>query len=119
LIYEGAKARLFGHRAQRHRRTCPAYEGRRPDRRHHPGAAREHIKDRLEESETLQQQAQNNSLAQFSASPDPQNEFVSAVIGAMESHSDLSTQILNNSEISQKLMGELVPIIYKALKATA
>jgi type I restriction enzyme R subunit len=27
----------------------------------------------------------------------------------MESHSDLSTQILNNSEISQKLMGELVP----------
>ena len=64
-----------------------------------------HIKDRLEESETLQQQAQNNSLAQFSASPDLQNEFVSAVIGAMESHSDLSTQILNNSEISQKAHG--------------
>lgn len=78
-----------------------------------------HIKDRLEESETLQQQAENNSLAQFSASPDLQNEFVGAVIGAMESHSDLSTQILNNPEISQKLMGELVPIIYKALKATA
>ena len=76
-----------------------------------------HIKDRLEESETLQQQAQNNSLAQFSASPDLQSEFVGAVIGAMESHSDLSTQILNNSEISQKLMGELVPLIYKGLKA--
>jgi type I restriction enzyme R subunit len=39
-----------------------------------------HIKDRLEESETLQQQAQNNTLAQFSASPDLQNEFVGAVI---------------------------------------
>ena len=78
-----------------------------------------HVKDRLEESETLQQQAQNNSLAQFSASPDLQNEFVGAVIGAMESHTDLSTQILNNSEISQKLMGELVPIVYKALQATA
>jgi type I restriction enzyme, R subunit len=50
-----------------------------------------HIKDRLEESETLQQQARNNSLPQFSASPDLQNEFVSAVLGAMESHSDLST----------------------------
>ena len=37
-----------------------------------------HIKDRLEKSETLQQQAQNNSLAQFSASPDLQNEFVGA-----------------------------------------
>jgi type I restriction enzyme, R subunit len=78
-----------------------------------------HIKDRLEESETLQQQARNNSLAQFSASPDLQNEFVSAVIGAMESHSDLSTQILNNPELKQKLLGELVPIIYMALKATA
>jgi type I restriction enzyme, R subunit len=31
-----------------------------------------HVKDRLEESETLQQQAQNNSLSQFSASPDLQ-----------------------------------------------
>jgi type I restriction enzyme, R subunit len=49
------------------------------------------IKDRLEESETLQQQAQNNSLSQFSANPDLQNEFVAAVIGAMESHIDLST----------------------------
>jgi type I restriction enzyme R subunit len=55
---------------------------------------------------------------QSSASPDLQNEFVGAVIGAMESHSDLSTQILNNSEISQKLMGELVPLVYKALQAT-
>ena len=44
-----------------------------------------HVKDRLEESETLQQQAQNNSLAQFSASPDLQTEFVGAVIGAMDS----------------------------------
>jgi type I restriction enzyme R subunit len=77
-----------------------------------------HIKDRLEESETLQEQAQNNSLAQFSASPDLQKEFVGAVIGAMESHGDLSTQILNNSEISHKLMGELVPLIYKTLQAT-
>jgi type I restriction enzyme, R subunit len=49
-------------------------------------------------------------LAQFSASPDLQTEFVGAVIGTMESHTDLSTQILNNSEISQKLMVELVPI---------
>ena len=77
-----------------------------------------HVKDRLEESGTLQQQAQNNTLAQFSASPDLQKEFVGAVIGAMGSHTDLSTQILNNSEISQKLMGELVPIVYKALQAT-
>jgi type I restriction enzyme, R subunit len=77
-----------------------------------------HIKDRLEESDVLQQQAQNNSLAQFSASPDLHNEFLSAVIGAMDSSGDLSVQILNNPELSQKLLGELVPIIYKELKAT-
>jgi type I restriction enzyme R subunit len=77
------------------------------------------VKDRLEESETLQQQAQNNSLAQFSASPDLQSEFVGAVIGAMASSEDLSTQILNNPELSQKLLGELVPIIYQGLQPTA
>jgi len=76
------------------------------------------IKDRLEGSETLQQ-AQNNSLAQFSASPDLQNEFVGAVIGTMASSEDLSTQILNNPELKQKLLGELVPLIYSRLKATA
>jgi type I restriction enzyme R subunit len=78
-----------------------------------------HVKDRLEESTTLQQQAKSNTIEQFSASPDLKSEFVSAVIGAMESHSDLSARILNNPEISQKLMGELVPLIYRALKATA
>lgn len=78
-----------------------------------------HIKDRLEESETLHQQAQNNTLAQFSASPDLHNEFVAAVIGAMASSEDLSTQILNNSELSQKLLGELIPVVYEGLKPTA
>jgi len=37
----------------------------------------------------------------------------------MESHNDLSTQILNSPDLSQKLLAELVPIIYKGLKATA
>lgn len=78
-----------------------------------------HVKERLEESETLQQQAQHNSLAQFSASPDLHSEFMTAVIGAMASSEDLSTQIINNPDLSQKLLAELVPIIYKGLKATA
>ena len=67
----------------------------------------------------MQQQAQNNSLAQFSASPDLHSEFVSAVIGTMNSSADLSAQILNNPELSQKLLDELVSIIYKGLKASA
>jgi hypothetical protein len=63
-----------------------------------------HVRDRPEESETLRQQAQSNSLAQFSASPDLHNEFLSAVIGAMDSSTDLSAQILNNPDLSQKLL---------------
>jgi type I restriction enzyme R subunit len=78
-----------------------------------------HVKDRLKESQTLQEQAQHNSLAQFSASPDLHNEFMTAVIGAMASSEDLSTQILNNPDLSQKLLAELVPIIYQGLKASA
>jgi hypothetical protein len=61
----------------------------------------------------------HNSVAQFSASPDLQNEFVGAVIGAMHYSADLSAQILNNSDLSRKLLAELVPIIYMGLKATA
>jgi hypothetical protein len=76
-----------------------------------------HVRTGLEESETLEQQAQNNSLAQFSASPDLQNEFLSAVIGAMDASEDLSAQILNNPDLSQKLLDELVPIVNKGLKA--
>ena len=75
--------------------------------------------DRLEDRGTLQQQAQNNSLAQFSASPDLRNEFNSALIGAMDSDADLFAQVLSNPDLSQKLLDELVPIIYKGLKATA
>jgi type I restriction enzyme R subunit len=48
-----------------------------------------------------------------------QNEFVGAVIGTMDSSADLSTQILNNPDLSQKLLAALVPLIYERLKATA
>ena len=79
-----------------------------------------HIKDRLVESEALRQQARgdHNSLEQFSASPDLKKEFTAAVLGAMDSSADLSTQIINNPDIFQKLLNELVPIIYKELAAT-
>jgi type I restriction enzyme R subunit len=37
----------------------------------------------------------------------------------LDAPEDLSAQILNNPDLSQKLLDELVPIIYKGLKATA
>ncbi|TWH23285.1 type I restriction enzyme R subunit [Rhodococcus rhodochrous J45] len=78
-----------------------------------------HIRDRLVESETLQQQAQNNTMEQFSASPDLYSEFLATVVGAMESSADLSAQILNNQDLSQKLLGALLPTIYQNLKGAA
>jgi type I restriction enzyme, R subunit len=41
------------------------------------------------------------------------------LIGAMDSSVDLSAQIFNNHDLSQRVLDELVPIIYKGLKATA
>lgn len=74
-----------------------------------------HITDRLQENENLQKQAKNNTLAQFSASPDIGDAFVDAVIGTMDSSADLSTQILNNPDLAKRLLGELLPGIYRAL----
>ena len=37
----------------------------------------------------------------------------------LDASEDLPAQILNNPDLSQKLLDELVPIIYKGLKATA
>ncbi|MCR8896799.1 type I restriction endonuclease [Gordonia sp. GONU] len=75
-----------------------------------------HLRDKLEESENLKTQARNNSQAQFEASPDIDIEFNGAVIEAMDAHSDLSAQILNNSVIRDKLVSELVPAIYRRLR---
>ena len=41
------------------------------------------------------------------------------MIGAMDASEALSAQIINNPDLSQKLLDELVPIIYNGLKATA
>jgi type I restriction enzyme R subunit len=52
-----------------------------------------------------------------SASPDLHDEFVNAVIVAIDASEDLSAQVLNNPDLSQKLLDVLVPIIYTGLKA--
>ena len=56
---------------------------------------------------------------ELSASHDLQQEFTDAVLGSMESSADLSTQILNNQDIFQKLLAELSPIIYDEMRTTA
>ena len=49
------------------------------------------IKGKLLESETLKQQAVNNTKEQFANSPDLKNELMNAIIGALEAHTAMST----------------------------
>ena len=44
---------------------------------------------------------------------------VVAAMGAMESDADLFGQVLSNPDLSQKLIGGLIPILYEALHKSA
>ena len=54
------------------------------------------IKGKLLESETLRQQATNNSKEQFANSPDLKTELLNAIMGALDAHTLMSTQALNS-----------------------
>lgn len=53
------------------------------------------IKGKLLESETLRQQAANNTKEQFANSPDLKTELMNAIMGALDAHTSMSTQALN------------------------
>ena len=53
------------------------------------------IKGKLLESETLQQQAANNTKEQFANSPDLRMSLQNAIIAAYDAHTSMSTQALN------------------------
>ena len=57
------------------------------------------IKGKLLESETLQQQATNNTKEQFANSPDLKTELMNAIMGALDAHNAMSTQALNSPTI--------------------
>ena len=61
------------------------------------------IKGKLLESETLRQQATNNSKEQFANSPDLKNELLNAIMGALDAHTVMSTQALNSSTVQSGL----------------
>ena len=54
------------------------------------------IKGKLLESETLRQQATNNTKEQFANSPDLKTELMNAIMGALDAHTLMSTQALNS-----------------------
>jgi len=57
------------------------------------------IKGKLLESETLRQQATNNTKEQFANSPDLKAELLSAIMGALDAHNLMSTQALNSPTV--------------------
>ena len=57
------------------------------------------IKGKLLESETLQQQAANNTKEQFANSPDLKNELLNAIMGALDAHNAMSTEALNSPTV--------------------
>ena len=54
---------------------------------------------KLLESDTLRQQAANNSKQQFATSPDLNTELVNAIISALDAHTTMSTQALNSPDV--------------------
>jgi type I restriction enzyme R subunit len=57
------------------------------------------IKGKLLESETLRQQASNNTKEQFANSPDLKSELLNAIMGALDAHNLMSTQALNSKTV--------------------
>ena len=63
------------------------------------------IKGKLLESETLRQQAANNTKEQFANSPDLDSELLNAIMGALDAHTAMSTQALNSDSGAERAEG--------------
>jgi type I restriction enzyme, R subunit len=66
------------------------------------------IKGKLMESETLRQQATNNTKEQFANSPDLRTEILNAVIGALDAHTAMSRQALDSEKVRSGLQDILL-----------
>jgi type I restriction enzyme, R subunit len=77
------------------------------------------IKGKLLESETLKQQATNNTKEQFANSPDLKTEILNAVMSALEAHTTMSTQALNSATVREELKDVLLgpAQLYETLRA--
>ena len=79
------------------------------------------IKGKLLESETLRQQATNNTKEQFTNSPDLKIELMNAIMGALDAHTLMSTQALNSPTIQGGMKDILLNNagLYETLRAQA
>ncbi|WP_051978417.1 hypothetical protein [Edaphobacter aggregans] len=79
------------------------------------------IKGKLLESETLVQQAANNTKEQFANSPDLMAEIMNAIMDANSANSSLSRQALESEKIRLGMKNVLLdPVrLYEALRERA
>lgn len=79
------------------------------------------IKGKLLESDTLVQQAANNSKEQFANSPDLSQAILHAIMDALEVHTSMNSQALNSPRIQDGLKDTLLgpAQLYEALRAQA
>lgn len=77
------------------------------------------LKGKLLESETLRQQATNNTKEQFANSPDLKTELLNAIMGALDAHTSMSTQALNSENVQTGLKDILLnnARLYESLRA--
>jgi type I restriction enzyme R subunit len=78
------------------------------------------IKGKLMESERLRQQAASNTKEQFANSPDLSAELLSAIMGALDAHTAMSTQALNSPAVQSGIKDILLNYsgLWEALRAT-
>jgi type I restriction enzyme R subunit len=79
------------------------------------------IKGKLLESETLVQQAANNTKEQFANSPDLADGILSAIMDALAAHSTMSKQALESDKVRSGLKDVLLgpAQLYESLRAKA
>jgi type I restriction enzyme R subunit len=77
------------------------------------------IKGKLLESQTLVQQAANNSKEQFAQSPDLSQAILDAIIDAFEAHTTMSKQALDSAKVREGLKDVLLGPgqLYEALRS--
>lgn len=66
------------------------------------------IRGKMLESETLRQQAANNTKEQFATSPDLDKELENAIVEALDAHTSMSTKALNSDAVRRGLKNILL-----------
>ncbi|MFZ2281203.1 MAG: type I restriction endonuclease [Prosthecobacter sp.] len=66
------------------------------------------IRGKMLESETLRQQAANNTKEQFATSPDLDKELENAIVEALDAHTSMSTKALNSEVVRRGLKNILL-----------